>query len=80
MMIFQVAKVNKMLASIAGICDNGNTVTFTDQGGYIRNVESGRRTTFERKGNVYILDMWVRHPGAEIPSPSNKSGFIRPEP
>ena len=57
-MVFQVAKVNKILASIAGICDNGNTVTFTDKGGYIKNIETGRRTTFERKGNVYVLDMW----------------------
>ena len=78
-MVFQVAKVNKRLASIAGICDNGNTVTFTDSGGYICNVETGRRTTFERKGNVYILDMWVRRPGTDSPS-QNRQGFTRPEP
>ena len=76
-MVFQVAKVNKILASIAGICDNGNTVTFTDKGGYIKNIETGRRTTFERKGNVYVLDMWVRHPNVKIPR-ARTSGFSRP--
>ena len=77
-MVFQVANVNKILASIAGICGNGNTVLFNETGGYIRNNNTGRKTAFERKGNVYIMDMWVKHPGGEAPK-SRASGFSRPE-
>ena len=61
-MIFQVAAVNKILASIAGICDNGNTVVFRQDGGTITHMESGRETHFKRKGNVYVMDMWIRNP------------------
>ena len=58
-MTFQVAKVNKILASVAGICDNGNEVTFTKTDGRIVNVTTGRITQFRRHGNVYVMDIWV---------------------
>ena len=61
-MVFQVAAVNKILASIAGICDNGNTVLFRQDGGTIRHVQTGRETEFRRQGNVYVMDMWIRNP------------------
>ena len=61
-MIFQVAAVNKILASIAGICDNGNTVMFRQDGGTITHMETKRETHFKRQGNVYVMDMWIRNP------------------
>ena len=61
-MIFQVAAVNKILASIAGICDNGNTVMFRQDGGTIMHMETKRETHFKRQGNVYVMDMWIRNP------------------
>ena len=61
-MVFQVAAVNKILASIAGICDNGNVVTFRDDGGTITHIQTKRETHFRRQGNVYVMDMWVRNP------------------
>ena len=76
--MFQFANANNILASIAGICDNGNTVTFTDSGGFITNTTTGRKTTSKRKGNVYVMDMWVRNPGSDNPK-AKASGFARPE-
>ena len=61
-MVFQVAAVNKILASIAGICDNGNEVTFRADGGTITHTQTKRETHFRRQGNVYVMDMWVRNP------------------
>ena len=54
-MTFQVAQVNKILASVAGICDNGNEVTFTATGGRIVSIRNGRITKFRRHGNVYVM-------------------------
>ena len=45
-MTFQVAQVNKILASLAGICDNGNEVIFTATGGRIVSTRNGRITKF----------------------------------
>ena len=61
-MTFQVSAVNKILASVAGICDNGNTVVFTSQGGIIKNTKTGRETRFRGQGNVYVMDIWVLNP------------------
>ena len=64
-MVFQVAAMNEILASIAGICDNGNSVLSRSDGGAITNLKDGRATKFRRQGNVYVMDMWVRNPKAK---------------
>ena len=75
-MTFQVAQVNKILASVAGICDNGNEVTFTATGGRIVSIRNGRITKFRRHGNEYVMDIWVLNP--DYKNPDDKSqGFIR---
>ena len=58
----QVAAVNKILASIAGMCDKGNEVIFRRDGGDIISLDTGKRTPFRRVGNVYVLDAWVLNP------------------
>ena len=60
--IFQLAKVNKALASIAGICDNGNHVLFRQDGGDIIHLSVGKKTPFRRAGNIYALDAWIVNP------------------
>ena len=45
-MVFQVAAVNKILASTGGICDNGSSVLFRSDGGTITNLKEGRETKF----------------------------------
>ena len=61
-MVCQVAKVNKILASMGQICDQGNEVIFREDGGEIVHIATGRRTPFRRHGNVYVMDAWVRNP------------------
>ena len=58
----QVAKVNKILASIAGICDNNNHVLFRADGGDIIHLADNKKTPFRRNGNIYVLDAWVLNP------------------
>ena len=60
--VCQVAAVNKILASIAGMCDKGNEVIFRQDGGDIIALATGKRTPFRRVGNVYVLDAWVLNP------------------
>ena len=61
-MTFQVAQVNKILASVAGICDNGSEVTFTSTGIRKVSTKNVRITKFRRHGNVYVMDIWVLNP------------------
>ena len=60
-MLCQVARVNKILASVALICDRGNHVIFRSDGGDIVNLKTKVRTPFRRHGNVYVLDAWVEN-------------------
>ena len=60
--VCQVAKVNKLLASIGEICDRGNEVIFRRDGGDIIHIQSGKRTPFRRHGNVYVMDAWIKNP------------------
>ena len=76
-----MARVNKILASVALICDNGNDVTFTKTGGKIRNLKSGRITEFRRQGNVYVMDIWILNPNYVEDKPAVKpAGFSRQGP
>ena len=70
---FQTSDVNKMLACVAGLADGAgpggeNLVMFSSRGGVItpeaqtktispRDKQS--MTEFDRKGNVYVMDIWV---------------------
>ena len=75
-MTFQVAQVNNILASVAGICDNGNEVTFTATGGRIVSIRNSRIAKFRRHGNVYVMDIWVLNPDYKNPDDKTQ-GFIR---
>ena len=73
-MVFQVLAANKILASIACICDNGNPVLLMSDGGTITNIKDGRGIHFRRQGNVYIMDMWIRNP-----NPKARLDFGKPK-
>ena len=80
---FQVAAVNKMLASVAGFCDANNEVIFRKKNGIIRELTTGEITPFRRHGNIYVLDAFIPNPdyvdedGMEVDEPV-KGGFSRP--
>ena len=61
-LIFQIAKVNKMLASVAGFCDADNEVIFRKKNGIIRNLIDGEITPFRRLGNIYVMDAYIPNP------------------
>ena len=76
--------MNKILASIAVVCDNGNHVLFREDGGDIIHPASGRRTPFRRVGNIDVLGARVPNPnwsGDEDPSDNAEAramSFTRP--
>ena len=57
----QVAKVNKILASVSRLVEAGNRVVFDspEVGSYIENVKDGKRTFLRQTNGVYFLDVWV---------------------
>ena len=82
-LIFQVAKVNKMLASVEGFCDADNEVIFRKYIGCIRSLIDGEITQFRRHGNIYLMDAYIPNPDyqqdMEVDSPFEDSSFPRPE-
>ena len=58
----QVTDVRKPLMSVARICDAGHEVVFKADGGYIKHIETGQRTAFNREDNVYRLKVAVNEP------------------
>ena len=73
--------VNKILACVAMICDDGKFVIYSKACGLIvaeKDVkimlkEGAKSTPFSRKGNTYAMDAWVRKPANE-----KTVGFSRP--
>jgi hypothetical protein len=53
----QLTDVRKPLMSVSKVCDEGNIVVFKQNGGYIQNEKTGKKTSFSREGNVYALEM-----------------------
>ena len=75
--IYQVAEnLTKCLTSVSETCDHGNWVVYIPKGGFIWNLQTGGKTSFERRGNIYELDLWVED---EFLSGANHSpSFPRP--
>ena len=63
---YQSADVSRPLNSVSEICDaggeDGQYVVFSRYGGVILNLETGRRTTFDRVDGIYELGLWVKPP------------------
>ena len=57
---YQIAEVGRPLHSVSATCDRGNWVVYTSQGGFIINCQTWERTSFERSGGIYELDLWMR--------------------
>ena len=56
---FQVAGVNRPLISVSRLAAAGCRVAFSEDGGEILHVSSGRRLPLVRRGRVYILELRV---------------------
>ena len=59
-MMYQVAEVNKVLASVSRICEGGRErVVFEKNNNYIENIQTGRRTHMKENNGVYIIEAWI---------------------
>ena len=56
----QSAEVSRPILSVIRLVENGNDVSFRQDGGTNKNRESGQETYFDRKHGVYILKAWLR--------------------
>ena len=59
-MTFQVANVRGPLGSVRRICEAGNRVVFDEEGSYIENNTSKKRTKIDKVKGVYLLKLWVK--------------------
>ena len=98
---FQCPDVNKILACVSGITDAENVVMFGSTGGHILKLDAETKaavdklisgcktkTAFERRGNVYVMDAYVKvAPGSKLAQQidslrkkkAGDEGFHRPE-
>ena len=55
----QVGDVNRPLMSVSQMCDQGNFVLFTSQGGSFLNLHDGQWIDFDRVHDTYMMDWWM---------------------
>jgi hypothetical protein len=58
--VFQVTGVHKPLMSVVAMCDAGYECLMSKEGGFMRDVETGEMIPLIRRGNLYMLQAWVR--------------------
>ena len=59
-MHFQVADVKTPLLSISKAADMGYECVLGSSGGYLLDTRYGGRVPIVRKGNLYVLELWVK--------------------
>ena len=75
-MTFIAGGVKKALKSTALTCDagSGHWVIHTSRGGWVVDVKTKKKMAFQREGNSYVLDLWLKVPTEmEV-----DAGFSRP--
>ena len=81
---FIAGDVRKILKSTATTCDEDKWMIFTKTGGWIVDLKTRKRIPFNRVGNTYAMDAWVRvlkedESGWNTVNKRGKSsGFTRP--
>ena len=57
---FQVAEVHKALLSTAKAADMGYDSYYGKKGGYLEDTQTGERIPLHRRGDLYVLRMWIK--------------------
>ena len=57
---FQVADVHKALLSVTRAADMGYECVLGKAGGYLRDSMSSEKIPIQRKGNLYVMRVWVK--------------------
>ena len=80
-MRFQVAEVTKALGAVGKICEAGNRVIFDEEGSFIEDKKTGRKTTIRKERGCYFLDLYVKEgkDGAMIANTAAEEVFSRLE-
>jgi len=68
---FQVADVHKTLLSVTKCADMGFMCVLGKTGGYLEDTITGEKIPVRRKGNLYVIKMWVR----QSKTSNNHTGF-----
>ena len=76
-MTYAVAEITTPLDSVSQICDAGNKVVFTREGGWIEGPDE-KKTCFERDGDTYRRITWVKNSRCE--DPEELPPFVRQRP
>ena len=76
LMHFQVADIHRPLLSLSRAADQGFTSHLDMNGGYLEDSMTGERIPIQRRGNLYIMSIWIR--GNPESRPPDTSGFARP--
>ena len=74
--VYQIAEVSRPLTAVSQTCDRGYWVIYIPQGGFTQNCQTGARTHFERRGDIYELDLWVKN--EDLNDGSQSSSVPRP--
>ena len=76
MMHFQVADIHRPLLSLSRAADQGFRSHLDQHGGWLEDTKSGEVIPIQRRGNLYIMQMWVRASPEEYQKPPDpSSGF-----
>ena len=73
LMHFQVADIHRPLLSLSRAADQGFSSHLDAHGGYLEDGMTGERIPIQRRGNLYIMSIWIR--GNRKDRPPNSSGF-----
>ena len=60
MMHFQVADIHRPLLSLSRAADQGLRSYLDDKGGFLEDSTTGERIPITRRGNLYIMQIWVQ--------------------
>ena len=75
MMHFQVADIHRPLLSLSRAADQGFRSVLDQHGGYLEDTQSGEQIPIQRRGNLYIMQIWIRAGSDERP-PDNSQHFV----
>ncbi len=73
-MHFQVADIHRPLLSLSRAADQGFRSYLDWYGGYLEDTNTGECIPIQRRGNLYVIQIWVR---GSIDKPPDTSGFAR---
>lgn len=75
----KVGPVRKLLMAVSDMTSRGNRVVFDPQGSYVEHIQSGERTTIEKKNGIYTMRLWVKKGSSNQPT-SSPSTSNTPDP